>query len=97
MFDPATPRGFYFNRGVFFFGRMVENEMAQAEARSRKNAQGEAGIRLGNAARLGVLEKHLGIPIKRYRDPGNVGSENPFKKTDEQHQEGTTIVAREGG
>jgi hypothetical protein len=74
---------------------MVENEMSEAEARSRKNAQGEAGIRLGNAARLGVLEKHLGIPIKRYRDPGHVGTENPFTKADGQTEETTTVVGVE--
>lgn len=44
--------------------------MAQADARARKNRTGIAADRMANAARLQVLEKHLGVPIKKYRDPG---------------------------
>lgn len=73
MFDPKTPRGFYLNRGVFYWGKNVENDMAAAENRSRKGRKAGPGAdRLANAARLGVLERHLGVPIKRHRDPGNV-------------------------
>jgi hypothetical protein len=73
VFDPKTPKGFYFNRGVFHFGTRIDNEMNAAEARSRKGRTGASADRLSNAARLQVLEKHLGVPIKRHRDPGVVG------------------------
>jgi hypothetical protein len=47
--------------------------MNAAEARSRKGRKaGIAADRLANAARLAALEKNLGVPIKRHRDPGNV-------------------------
>lgn len=53
--------------------------MAQAEAQSRKNKKAGAGTdRLANAARLKALEKNLGIPIKRHKDPGTVTNMNPF-------------------
>lgn len=81
VFDPTTPKGFYFNRGVFHFGRMVDNEMQQAENNSRKNRKpGASTDALANAARLGVLEKKLGIAIKRHRDPGTVTNRNPFQQ-----------------
>jgi hypothetical protein len=70
-FDPRTPKGFYFNRGVFYFGRKVTNAMQKAEARSRKNRTGATAERLGNAASLAVLEQYLGAPVKRHRDPGS--------------------------
>ena len=68
-FDAATPKGYYFNRGVFLFGRMVDNEMSKAEARARKGRKPKSAERLGNSARLGVLHKYLGGEIKRFRDP----------------------------
>lgn len=68
-FDARTPKGYYFNRGVFLFGRMVEGQMQQAEARARKNRKGANAERLANGARLGVLEKYLGEKITRFRDP----------------------------
>lgn len=68
-FDETTPKGFYFNRGVFLFGRMVDNEMAKAEARARKNRKPKSAERLATSARLGVLAKYLGTEIKRFRDP----------------------------
>lgn len=71
-FDPRTPKGFYFNRGVFYFGRKVSGEMQKAEARSRKNRKGATAERLGNAAGLAVLERYLGVPVKRHRDPGSL-------------------------
>src|SRR4029077_18859350 len=68
-FDESTPKGYYFNRGVFLFGRLVDGEMSKAEARARKNRKPKSADRLGNAARLGVLAKYLGTDIKRFRDP----------------------------
>jgi hypothetical protein len=72
-YDPRTPKGFYFNRGVFYFGRKVENEMEAAKASARKahkSGGADAAERMANGAALRVLEKHLGAPIKRNRDPG---------------------------
>lgn len=80
-FDPTTPKGFYFNRAVFYFGRKVENEMQVAENNSRKNKKPGPGTeRLVNAARLGALERNLGVAVKRHRDPGNVSNSNPFQQ-----------------
>lgn len=72
MYDPRTPKGFYLNRGVYYFGRRIEKEMDQADNQARKNRKGDAANRMANAARLRVLEKHLGVPVKRYRDPGTL-------------------------
>lgn len=44
--------------------------MNAVEAQSRRGRNGVTADRLANTARLGVLEKHLGIKIKRYKDPG---------------------------
>jgi hypothetical protein len=68
-FDESTPKGYYFNRGVFLFGRMVDNEMNKAEARARKGRKPKSAERLANSARLGVLHKYIGGDIKRFRDP----------------------------
>ena len=68
-FDATTPKGYYFNRGVFLFGRMVDNEMHKAETRARKGRKPKSAERLANSARLGVLAKYLGTDIKRFRDP----------------------------
>lgn len=79
MYDPATPRGFYLNKGIFYFGQKVENAMAAAEQASRKNRKAGTGTdKLANAARLKALEDMIGIPIKRHKDPGNVTNMNPF-------------------
>lgn len=76
---------------------MVENEMQAAENRSKSGTPGAAGVRLANAARLGVLEKHLGVPIKRYRDPGNVGNARPSAPKEETDKDEVIVVAIEGG
>lgn len=45
--------------------------MNAVEAQSRKGRKNDASTeRLVNTARLGVLGKHLGINIQRYKDPG---------------------------
>ena len=96
-FDPTTPRGFYFNRGVFYFGRKVTNEMQKAEARSRKNRKGVTAERLGNAAALKVLERYLGTPIKRNRDPGSAvkSASAPVVDSPLNKDEEPTILMRE--
>lgn len=68
-FDASTPKGYYFNRGVYLFGRMVQSDMDRAEQAARKNRKGKAAERLATGARLGVLSKHLREDIKRFRDP----------------------------
>lgn len=53
--------------------------MSAAEARSRKGRKPGVGAdRLANAARLAILERHLGTPIKRHRDPGAVSGRMDF-------------------
>ena len=80
-YDPGMPSGFYLNRGVFYFGRLIENEQAEAESRVRKNRKHDAGVdRLVMSARLAVLEKRLGVPVKRHKDPGAVSNTNPFQQ-----------------
>ena len=99
-FDPTTPRGFYFNRGVFYFGRKVSNQMQQAEARSRKNRTGAVADRLGNAASLAVLERYLGVAVKRHRDPDASeikGSSSPVVDSDINKKEESTVLSRESG
>ncbi|AHZ95386.1 tail assembly chaperone [Mycobacterium phage Damien] len=68
-FDANTPKGYYLNRGVFLFGRMLESKMAEAEKQARKNRKGVAADRLANGARIGILQKYLGAEIQRFRDP----------------------------
>jgi hypothetical protein len=99
MYDPASPKGFYFNRGVFYFCRKIENDQNIAENNSRKHRKPGADVdRLVNAARLRILELALGTPVKRHKDPGNVSNMNPFqqhgaeKKADE--KDSSTIVMR---
>lgn len=72
--------------------------MAAAEANARKNRKAGPGTdRLANAARLGVLEKHLGIEVKRYRDPGDVGGapERAETRDGKQDKDETIVVGRE--
>lgn len=97
MYNPESPKGFYLNRGVFHFGRKIENEMAAAEAQTRKNRKPGPGVdRLVNSARLRVLGQNLGIDIKRHKDPGNVTNTNPFTqgKDAKMDKDSSTIVMR---
>ena len=100
MFDPTTPKGFYFNRGVFYFGKKVEKAMQEAEARSRKGRKpGEGVERLVNASRLGALGKMLGVDIKRHRDPGDVSGQidhGTDGRKQKQQDKDETIVVRRG-
>ena len=98
-FDPTTPKGFYFNRGIYYFGRLVEGEMKAAEANARKNRKGAVADRMANAARLGVLGKHLGEEIKRHKDPGNVQNRNPNRQHGSEaldNSKDTTVVIKRG-
>lgn len=102
IFDPATPRGFYFNRAILYFGSLVESEMAEADANSRKNRKPGAGTdALANAARLAVLERRTGVKIKRHREPDKVGFMGSAGKiTDEpgkQTKDISTVVWKESG
>jgi hypothetical protein len=98
MYHPETPKGFYLNRGVFYFGRKVENEMQAAENNSRKNRKSGPGTdKLANAARLRVLELNLGTKIKRHKDPGNVSNTNPFTQgKDSKEQKDESIIVKRG-
>src|SRR6516164_5381607 len=74
-FDPATPKGYYFNRGVYRWGRLVDAKMNEAEQASRRGRQnGPSTDALAQTARLGVLSKYLGTELKRYRTPDQIGS-----------------------
>lgn len=96
QFDPNTPKGYYFNRGVFYFGRKVESEMADAEAQIRKAHKHGAGTdRLANAARLAALEKNLGIEVKRHRDPGDVVLESSLEPGQDTTKDETIFLGRE--
>ena len=98
MFDPASPKGFYLNRGVFYFGRKVESDMDQAEQISRKGRKSSESVNhLAHAARLRVLEKAIGVSIKRHRDPGQVSNINPFNQhgaAEEKAKDESTVVIR---
>lgn len=84
MYDPASPKGFYLNRGVFYFGRKVEGEMDEAEAFSRKGRKPNASTdKLAYAARLKALERNIGVPIKRHRDPGKIETKDNKVDKDE--------------
>jgi hypothetical protein len=73
--------------------------MQEAEAKSRKNRKPGPGVdRLATAARLGALEKQLGVAVKRHRDPGAVTNTNPFAKEGEgkRVEKDETIVIEKG-
>jgi len=74
--------------------------MQAAEQRARKNRKPGPGIdRLANAAKLGALEKNLGIHIKRHRDPGVSDiNTNPFSKEGEEkvQSKDETVVVESG-
>lgn len=74
--------------------------MQSAEAQSRKGRKAGPGAdRLANAARLRALEKNIGVPIKRHRDPGNVSNMNPFtqgKDAQEKQTKDESVVVMRG-
>ena len=86
-FNPLYPKGFYFNRGIWLFGSMLESEMQAAENGARKRH----GKKKGNAdkfvqsERLRVLGKYLHEDIKRFRDPGQ--ATNVINKDKQQNVE----------
>ena len=92
-FDASTPKGYYFNRGVFLFGRLIEGEMQKAEARARKGRKPKSAERLANSARLGVLQKYLGMEIKRFRDPAmDVGKIKNESDSETKSDKDTSVV-----
>lgn len=69
--------------------------MSEAEAQIRKaHKSGPGTDRLVNAARLSVLEKNLGVAVKRHRDPGNVTTTEASMKPGQEEDE-VIFIARE--
>jgi hypothetical protein len=69
--------------------------MAEAEAQiARSHKRGSGTDRLINAARLSVLEKNLGIPIKRHRNPDMIAS-TPDQGIEKQDKEEVIFLGRE--
>lgn len=57
--------------------------MAEAESQIRKAHKNGSGTdRLVNAARLSVLEKNIGVPVKRHRNPDDL-----INSPDQEHDE----------
>jgi hypothetical protein len=55
--------------------------MAEAENQIRKaHKRGSGTDRLVTAARLSALERNLGIPIKRHRNPDNISLPDQTKE-----------------
>ena len=55
--------------------------MDRAESGSRKGrAAGAAADKLAFAARLGALEKNLGVPVSRNRSVGNISNTDPTRQ-----------------
>jgi len=75
---PLSAKAFYLNRGVLRFGQMVENDMAEAESRIRKQhgkkkSSGSAD-KFVASERLRVLGKHLKEDLKRFREYTGTGT-----------------------
>lgn len=69
--------------------------MAREEARIRKvHKNGSASEKLVNSARLAVLERHLGVPVKRHRNPDDLSVEN---KTTEGNENEVVFLKAESG
>ena len=69
--------------------------MAEAEARIRNSHKRGTGTdRLINAARLSALEKNLGIPIKRHRNP-EVVAQSPDQESKKEDKEEIIFLGRE--
>lgn len=67
--------------------------MNAAEAKSRKGRKaGVSADRLALAAKLGALEKNLGVPVKRHRDPGAPGDVSPDGKKETKQQKDVSIT-----
>ena len=67
--------------------------MAAAENQSRKSKKpGPATDRLANAARLSALERNLGVPVKRHRDPGDITANQPGEDKKQDKDETVTIA-----
>jgi hypothetical protein len=70
--------------------------MAEAEGQIRKAHKQSSGTdRLVNAARLSVLEKNLGVAIKRHRSPDQISSENATQSDQDKTKDETIFLGRE--
>ena len=62
--------------------------MAEAEAQIRRSHKSSSGTdRLVNAARLSALEKNIGIPVKRHRNPDIIAPSPDQEKRKEDKDE----------
>jgi hypothetical protein len=70
--------------------------MAVAESQIRKaHKQGSGTDRLVNAAKLSVLEKNLGVAVKRHRNPDQLSSENASQSDQDKNKDETIFLGRE--
>ena len=70
--------------------------MAEAEAEIRKaHKRGTGTDRLAYAARLSALEKNIGVPIKRHRNPDELGFNQPGQTKEDQDE--TVFLQSESG
>jgi hypothetical protein len=64
---------FYFNRGIYLWGTLVENKMAEAESKVRKSFRNKKGAEVFiNSERTKIYNKLLGIDSTKgvYRSAG---------------------------
>lgn len=70
--------------------------MAEAEAEIRKaHKRGSGTDRLAHAARLSALEKNIGVPVKRHRNPDEIGLSQPGQTKEDKEQ--TIFLQSESG
>lgn len=70
--------------------------MAEAEAQIRKAHKQSSGTdRLVNAARLSVLEKNIGVAVKRHRNPDQLSSENASQSDQDRNKDETIFLSSE--
>lgn len=70
--------------------------MAEAEARIRKTHKHGAGTdRLVNAARLGALEKNLGVAVKRHREPDQIKTMKSSEQPGQENEDEVILIGKE--
>lgn len=71
--------------------------MADAENQIRKaHKRGTGADRLVNAARLSVLEKNIGIAIKRHKNPDDISSYEPDQEVKKDKDEVIFLKSESG-